>query len=196
MRILLSLLMLLSLNACTSSSAPTQYYLLNPSSTASTETSLDLAIMVGPVQVAEHLQRRGIIDRRSNHELHYSALHLWASALPQQIPSVLRQSLQQQLPNAKLSSFSNALPMANHSSHQVMLEILHFDGELGGTVSLLAQWQLYHRQSQKVLAQGSFAQQTSTSDSSYQALVEGHNKLLSQLSDELAEQLAKLAGQS
>lgn len=195
MRILLSLLVLFLLGACSSSSAPTHYYLLNPSSSNQVMASVDLAITVGPVQVAEHLQRRGIIDRRSNHELHYSASQLWASALPQQIPAVLRQSLQQQLPNARLSSFTNALPMANNSSHQVMLEILHFDGELGGEVSLMAQWQLYDKQRHKVIAQGNLEQQAATKDSSYQSLVEAHNELLSQLSDLLVKELAKLAGQ-
>ncbi|MBW8191176.1 PqiC family protein [Neiella marina] len=192
MRVLVSLFLLLQLVACSSTSAPTRYYLLNPAPAETPNLTVELELMVGPVQVADHLQRRGIVDRRSDHQLHYSATELWASALPQQIPAVLRHSLHQQLPNANLSSFSRSLPKPDSSSHQLMLEILQFDGERGAEIQLVAQWQIYHRPTHQVLAQGGFEQQTSTNDSSYQSLVEGHNRLLSELTRQLVTELVKV----
>ncbi|MBD1390153.1 membrane integrity-associated transporter subunit PqiC [Neiella sp. HB171785] len=185
MRVIICLIALMQLVACTSSSAPTRYYLLNPTDSSQIDHSVDIELMVGPVQVADHLQRRGIIDRRSDYELNYSGAQLWASALPQQLPVIIRQSIQQQLPNAQLSDFTQALPMLNTSSHQLMLEILHFDGQLGGQVHLTASWQLYHRQQQKVISHGLFDQQLSTSGNGYSELVAGHNELLSALTQQL-----------
>ncbi|GGA86582.1 hypothetical protein GCM10011369_30820 [Neiella marina] len=198
MRLIICLIAVIQLVACSSSSAPTRYYLLNPMTSSASDNSVDMALVVGPVQVANHLQRRGIIDRRSAHELNYSSAQLWASALPQQLPVIIRQSLQQQLPNAQLSDFSQALPIANTSSHQLMVEVLHFDGELGGQVRLTASWQLYNRVDHLVVAQGLFNQQIPTTTSDYDDLVRVHNELLSALTQQLVKAVitADAAGKS
>lgn len=183
-------LLIMLLTGCTSSSPPTQYFLMNPDNQAEVLSQTEVNVAVGPVLVPDYLQRKAIAIRRSEHQLAFSSSVLWASPLQQQLPALLRQSLQPMLPSVQLIPFPQTMPVAGRSSLQLMVEILKFDGRPGGEVELSATWLLGDKANAQVLTAGHFQQRIDTTGADYEQLVQAHNLLFNQFTRQMAEAIA------
>ena len=190
--VLAALLILLS--GCRSS-LPTRFYVLRswPDSMSVKEWQAStgercVSIGVGPVKVADYLERSQIVTRATPSEVKLADFDRWAEPLAQNIPRVLADNLSALLCTKMVLVFPwrGAIPI----DYQIEVEILRLDGNLGGNVTLEAQWMAFGpKDLRKLVAikRSTFREPLDGQD--YQALVSAESRAIAKLSQEIARTL-------
>jgi len=150
----LLILALIFLGACAGSSAPMRFYLLNPlpDSEKGRQRRIlpsTVTVGIGPVKFPAYLDRRQIVTRVTENELHVAEFEEWGGALKENFTRVLVENLHILLPEDAFEVF----PFTGSSQidYHVELEVLRMDGRLGGKASLDAHWSLYKRRGGQLL---------------------------------------------
>ncbi len=185
---------LLLIGGC-GSSAPTRFYLLNSLSGPETgqlvSNSKDsMAIGIGPVTLSEYLNRPQIVTRSSQNELRLAEFDQWAEPLKENVSRVLAENL-----SAFLSTDSIAvLPWKKSEpiDYQVAVDLIRFEGKIGGNVLLNARWAILGENGKKVLLKKKSSFRKPVDKKEYEALVSAMNKALEDLSREIAETIKDL----
>lgn len=151
---------------------------------------------VGPVKIAEYLNRPQMISRIRANEIQVQEFHRWAEPLKDSLPRVLAQNISWLLTSDLVFAFpwsSSVKP-----DYQVTVDVLRLDGRPGGDVWLEALWTLYDG-NRTVLQESRRASFTVTSTApDFEQLVDAHNQLLFLLSLRISATLhvQSLAAQS
>lgn len=147
---LFSLLVTSLLAAGCATTPPPDFYILDtaaPTSLPGFEQGVSVG--VGPVEVAEHLNRNQIVMRESGTKLKVSEQSQWAEPLKAGFTRVLRINLGLNLNSNRIY----ALPMRQRRplDYQVAVDLLRFDGALGKEVVLGTRWTLLSGDGNKIL---------------------------------------------
>jgi len=147
-----------------------------------------VSIGVGPVKVADYLERSQIVTRATPSEVKLADFDRWAEPLAQNIPRVLADNLSALLCTKMVLVFPwrGAIPI----DYQIEVEILRLDGNLGGNVTLEAQWMAFGpKDLRKLVAikRSTFREPLDGQD--YQALVSAESRAIAKLSQEIARTL-------
>ena len=136
------------LGACSikSETAPSNFYMLNSMSTEAAtggaQSGLsDLELALGPVSVPAYLDRPQIVTRGLGNEVTLSEFDRWAEPLKDNITSVLTDNLSRLLRTERLSVYPSSL--ARDLDLRVTLEVIRFDGSLGGDIVLDARGSVF-----------------------------------------------------
>lgn len=173
-------------------SKPTRYYLLTPleEKTANfPKNSLDsdLIIRVGPVKLAKYLDRPQILSHSGDNEIELAEFDRWAEPLRENVARVLAANLTLLIPTEKVILYPLVVP--GEKSVQVTVEILKFDGRLGGEVALDARWVITGDGHAPLVPIKKSMFQTQVEGEDYGALVEAMSRALERLSVEIAKSL-------
>jgi uncharacterized lipoprotein YmbA len=186
---------LLVLAGCVGSSAPTRFYVLNSTLAKSAETEASagarcIAIGVGPVDMPDYLDRPEIVNRLSPNELHVAQFHQWAEPLGSNVNRVLAENLSRILCADAVVVFpwSGSTPV----DYKVTVEVLHFDGKIGGNADLIAQWFIFAGDEGKTLATRKSSFSEPSGDGDYEALVSAQSRIVEKLSVEIAEAIRNI----
>ncbi|MBP1748693.1 MAG: putative lipoprotein [Deltaproteobacteria bacterium] len=185
---------LLLLNGC-SSTEPPRFYLLNPlSEGAGLEPPTSEACVtlgVGPVRLAEYLDRPQIITRATRNELTLAQFDRWAEPLSDTFPRVLAQNLSR-LVCTRMVSLYPWKPSITHD-WRLEVEVIRMDGILGEEVMLETWWSVSGGPEKKILVtkQSRFTEPTQGKD--YGAFVEAHSRAIASLCSDIARVIAALA---
>jgi hypothetical protein len=146
---------------------------------------------IGPVRLAEYLDRREIVVRNSQNEIDLLGLSQWAEPLAEALGRAVADNLAVLLQPRRVVQFPwrPAVPVA----HQVVFQVIQFDGRLGGEVVLRAGWQAFTGDGRKLLDSGLTVIREQAADPSVAALVAAHSRAVERLSRELAGSIASLA---
>lgn len=89
-----------------------------------------LAVVVGPVELPQYVNRPQIVTGNTSNELHHAAFAQWAEPLADNFARVLAENLSLLLGTDRVAVFPwrGPLPM----KYQVMVEVTRFLGEPGG----------------------------------------------------------------
>jgi uncharacterized lipoprotein YmbA len=175
-----------------SSSSPTRFYILH-SWTDSTSMKQSqpsrgdrcVSIAVGPVTIAEYLERPQIVTRFGPNEIRLAEFDQWAEPLDQNIARVLADNLSALLCTKIVVVFPLKGPVP--IDYQVKVEILRLDGNLGGDATLEVQWMIFaHREERRLLASKKLSFSGPTDSQDYQALVSAQSRNLGLLSSDIA----------
>ena len=181
-----------------SSSSPTRFYVLHSWSDSMKMKELQssnrdhcISIGVGPVGVADYLERPQIVTRVTPNEVKLAQLDQWAEPLEQNISRVLADNLSALLCTKMVVAFPwrGAVTI----DYQVEVEILRLDGDLGGNATLEVQWMAFGlREPKKLLAskKSTFTEPTGGQD--YQGLVSAQSRNLEGLSRDIAAAIKTL----
>ena len=143
------------------------------------------AIGVGPVNIAQYLDRPQIVTRAGSHRLLMSEFNRWSEPLKNSISRVISVSLSTQLQTTRVY----LIPRRNKSiplDYQVAIDIARFDGELGSDARLTARWSLYDRDNKVILTKVSIIS-VASDGTDFESLVAAENQALQKLSAEIAE---------
>jgi uncharacterized lipoprotein YmbA len=182
-----------------SSSSPTRFYILH-SLTDSTSikesqpSSRDrcVSIVVGPVTIAEYLERPQIVTRFSPNEVRLAEFDQWAEPLDQNIARVLADNLSALLCTKLVVVFPWKGPVP--IEYQVKIEILRLDGNLGGNATLEVQWMIFAvGEEKRLLASKKLSFNGPTDSQDYQALVSAQSRNLGLLSRDIASAIKTLS---
>ncbi len=175
-----------------SSSSPTRYYVLRPSGDSMNKKELQtldrgrcVSIGVGPVRIADYLDRPQIVTYVTPHEVRIAEFHQWAEPLEQNISRVLADNLSALLCTkvVVLYPWNVSVPV----DYQVEVRINRLDGDPGGNATLEAQWMaLDLRGSKRLLAAKTLSFTEPAEGQDYQALVSAHSRNIEVLSRDIA----------
>lgn len=183
----------------------TKFYLLEPISGwssvehASTDVGTGLegtGLAIGPVRLREYLNRPQMVTSSKENKVIVQDFHSWGEPLDRNVTIVLAVNLSRLLATNRIVIF----PWRKRPpdlDYQVVADVIRFDGELGGEVSLIAHyyiWDWHKERSGGELRRigvwkSSFSRQTQ--DASHEALVSAMSELVGDLSREIAEKIEK-----
>lgn len=170
------------------SSPAVKFYMLSPQSKPEVASS-QLAIKVGPADFPRALDRSQIVTRISSTQVAVNQFNVWSAPLESQFLNVLGDDLGNLLGTNSIVTFPNEA--SGSLDYQILLDVLQFDGAIGGSVSLRTRWSIV-APGRGTLDSGLFEQSIAVEGNGYDALVAGHSKLVSMLAAALAQRIGAL----
>ncbi len=190
---LAAMLAVLLLAGCAGKSPRVDFYVLSADARAvaglagSCSTQ---AISVGPVSWPRYLDQPRIITRAGTNRLEASEFNRWGGSLEDDFVRTAIENLSALLQSELVVNYrrsNNFSPV-----YRVEMVVLRFDGQLGGDVTLDVKWGVINEATGKYELVTTSSIQKGTSGQDYDALVNASSMALSQLSEEIAAQLAQL----
>jgi hypothetical protein len=183
---------LLGLGACTST--PSRFYTLNSLSASETIPAMSAeqgpVIGVGPITMPKYLDRPQIVTRTGSHQLAVADFDRWAEPLQDNVARVLAENLALLIPTDQVLLY--AWPRSATLDYQVTVDVLHFEGWLGGESRLLALWSILDGAELTLWSQRADLK-APVRGREYDAMVIAMNQLLEWLSRDLASAIRRLA---
>ena len=193
----LTLLLLLGslLSGC-ASTEPARFYTLHPMQgagglTERKEASGNPIIAVGPIKFPDYLNRPEVVTRTAQTRMDFSEFNLWAGSLPENFSDTLVDNLSALLARESLILLANRT-RPGVIDYQLLMEVLHFEGPLGGDVSLVARWTIVKVKDKQWLFVQSSSIREPTGGPGYEPFVGAQSRALERLSREIAEAIQKL----
>jgi uncharacterized lipoprotein YmbA len=181
---------LLVLGGC-AHTAPTNFYVLTPlpSSDIGTRamTAADgPAVGLGPLTMPSYLDRPQMVTRSGQARLNLGEFDHWAAPLQDSVLHVLAENLSILIPTDRVTTYP--WPRTATLDYQISLDMLRFDGVLGGDVVLLARWRILDKDGKERLMKKSYYHAASGSQD-YEAMANTLSRMLESLSREMATAL-------
>lgn len=172
-------------SACAGKSASSQFYVLSSLPQPVLSAAEGKVIGVFPVSMPDYLDRPQIVTRVSENEIKLNEFSRWAEPLKDSFTRALVQNLSTLLNTAKVIKTTQST--GSLMSLQVAVEVVQFDGTLGGDVVLIAKWGLFEADGKKLLLGKGSTFKEPTGAATYEALVAAESRTVAALSREIAE---------
>ena len=153
--------------------------------------SRGMAIGVGPVELPQYTNRQQIVTGNQSYQLHPATFDEWAEPLRDNFLRVLADNLSILLATDRVMLFPWKGPMA--IEYQVVVDVTHFLGEVGGETSLVALWSIVGKNGQEVLLSQKSNVREATGAQGYAALAEAMSHSLGALSRDIAAAITTLS---
>ncbi len=181
---------LVVLAGCFGSTAPARFYALSAMQQAptgpGTKTGFsDIAVGIGPIKLADYLNRADIVTRETGNTVKFAEFNQWAGSLEDNFTRTLAENLGLLLNSEQV--YVRPWPQPITVDYQITLEVIRFDGQLGGEANLIARWSVSGEEPDKPLAVKRSSIQEPTGGSSYEDLVAAQSRALATLSREIAQ---------
>ena len=185
---------LLFVLGCTSS-PPTRFYTLSSLQEGGKESresasGQGLIIGVGPIKFPAYLDRTGIVTRSSSNRIMCSDFDVWAGSLEEDFSRALAENLSVLLSTGSVIVYPRLKP--GLAKYQITMDVIRFDGSLGGDVSLIARWAIFEGKERKLMSVRKSTIVESSGAQGYEAMVAADSRALEKLSREIAEALKTL----
>jgi uncharacterized lipoprotein YmbA len=123
------------LAGCFGSTAPSRFYALTsieqtPTGPGPKTGTADIAVGIGPVKIADYLDRSDIVTRDTGNTLEFAEFEQWAGSFEDNVTSALAENLGLLLRSEQI--YAHRWPQAVPVKYQVALEVIRFDGKPGG----------------------------------------------------------------
>jgi len=178
------------------STSPSRFYTLSSLQEGGRElrqstSDQDFVIGVGPIKFPEYLDRAEIVTRSSSNKITLSDFDLWAGSLAEDFNRALAENLSVLLSTESVIVYPRL--RSGLAKYQITMDVIRFDGSLGGDVSLIARWAIFEGKERKLV----FARKSTIIEPSggqgYEAMVAADSRALEKLSREIAEAIRTLA---
>ena len=187
------LLAVLLLTSCAGTSPRVDFYVLTanaaPVSGVAGSCSSQ-AISVGPVSWPRYLDQPRIVTRAGTNRLEASEFNRWGGSLEDDFVRTTIENLSDLLQSELVVNYRRSSRFS--PTYRVEMDVLRFDGALGGDVTLDVKWGIIAETTGKFELVTTSKVQKSASGEGYDALVNASSAALAQLSEEIAAQLAQL----
>jgi len=146
-----------------------------------------IGIGVGPITLAEYIDRPNLVMAESANQLSVAEDHRWAGDLAASITRVTAANLGRQLHTGNVRSY----PWQGDDGirYQVTLDVRQFHGGADGYAVIEAGWRAYSLPDRKLRASRTFVDREPLESDGYQPLVAAQSRLLSRLADNIAKEL-------
>jgi hypothetical protein len=186
--------LLIWMSGCAGSSTPARFYVLTPRpeaavAPAAAEAACSAALGVGPVRLPGLLDRPQIVTRRGADEIDRAEFDRWAEPLTDTVPRVLAENLAALWRTDCVAIFP--WDPAQAVQYQLVVNVMRFDGALGGDVVLDARWRILATDGKELAINRSVLTQP-TGRAGYPAVVAAMSSALAALSREIAGTLGTL----
>jgi len=193
MQILMTLVLLAAL--CLSGCGTTQsskFYTLSPMPAPEKKSPLDITVNLTMVNLAEYLDRPQIVTRTSANEISINEFDRWAEPLNEAIPRLVAENLALLLGAHKIATVPWHGPVA--PDYAVFFEVIRFDGNLGGDVSLHYMYAILDKQGKKVFEAKRSVLTEPAGRPGYEAMISAESRAVGAMSREIAEAIRRIHG--
>ena len=184
-------LFMLILTGCASSYSSRFYQLNAAQSTVSVASDVSpchgLVVAIGPVRIPDYLDRPQIVTRSGKNELKLSEFDRWAGSFESDVGRVLVEDISSILPPdcASVLYWTSYSESQVPASYRVEVSVERYEGTLGDSVLLKAQWEVYaHDRSLLMKKESRISEQMNSG--SYDALVAAMSGALERLSRDIS----------
>ncbi|MDF3933610.1 PqiC family protein, partial [Pseudomonas citronellolis] len=184
----LSLVSLLGLAGCTVN-RPTQLYQLDAGAAPVPTRDNGVAVLLGPVQLADYLQRESMVQRQADGILNLSTEARWAGSLETNVSQLLVRQLSSKLDTTRLALFPEQPGFTPQV--QVMLTISRLDSGPKEPAVLDARWRLLDQKGE--LRDSRVFHEEEKHDGSLPDQVRAQSDLLRRLAGQLAQDVRPVA---
>ncbi len=143
-----------------------------------------MAVGVGPVMVAEYMDRPNLVVAESEHQLGIAENHRWAGDLSAAIARVTAANLGRRWGTGNVRTY----PWRDEDGlrRQVVIDVRQFHAGADGHAVLEAGWRVYSLPDRRLVASRTFTGREVLESDGYPAMVAAQSRLLSRLADEIA----------
>lgn len=144
-------------------------------------------IGVGPVNLAEYIDRPNLVLAEGENQLGIAEDHRWAGDLAASVARVTAANLGRRLRTGNIRTW----PWQRDEGlrHQVTLDIRQFHGAADGHAVIEAGWRAYALPDRRLVASRTFTGREPLQGDGYRELVAAQSRLLSRLADDIAKSL-------
>jgi uncharacterized lipoprotein YmbA len=176
----LFLLIGILLAGCASSSK--SFYVLTADGSAPSGSGMGIG--VGPIALAEYIDRPNLVIAESPNQLSIADDHRWAGDLASSVARVTAANLGRRLGTGNVRTY----PWRDDNGlrYQVTIDIRQLHGSGDGHAVIEAGWRLYALPERRVAAARTFVDREPLQADGYPALVAAQSKLLSRLAADIA----------
>jgi uncharacterized lipoprotein YmbA len=187
----LACLLSLSLAAC-GTSAPVRYYGLIPVETQVLHPAPEsFAIAIGPVRIAEYLNRQQIVTRAGGVSVELGNYDRWTEPLAKAFQRTLTDNLATLLGSDRVLDYPAHTTLG--SGYVLPAQITRFDADAAGLAVLELQWMLRDTKEAVIIPARRSRYTTKVSDpDNYESIVEALSALVGAFSRDIASELAEL----
>lgn len=176
---------LFALSGCGSTAPPVTYHsLLDSRIESPAGTQSRLALLIGPVSIPDILKSAQIATGGDGGRFRLSDSHRWAGEVDGEVARALGELLARRLGTEQVALY----PRGHHltPTHQVLVDILAMEGNLGVEARLAVRWSVIDPNSKtvRINRRSDFAEQPA--DSSYDAWIDAQRRNLNRLSEAIA----------
>ena len=194
--LMLGVTLLISGSCALRSSATTKFYILSslvhPVVAKQGEKGKKCkTIGIGPLDLPAYLDRPQIVTRVNPDELKLAELNNWAEPLKDNITRVLAENISRLLCTEDVVIFP--WKQSFHIDYQIDIKIVWMDGKLGEKALLATQWAVLDASGQSVLLTKRSQYTESVTETTYSALVAAYNRLIANLSHDIAQAVKSLS---
>ena len=182
--VVLFLALVVCLSACAGKSASSKFYVLSPLPQSTLSGAEGTTIGVFPVALPDYLDRPQLVTRVSENEIKFDEFSRWAEPLKENFYTVLVENLSTLLKSEKIIKTTQNLGVP--VTLQVGVEVVQFDGTLGGDVVLNVKWGLFAEEGKKLLLAKRTSLKEPTGAATYEALVAAQSRAVAALGREIA----------
>jgi uncharacterized lipoprotein YmbA len=177
------------------SSPPTRFYTLSSlqeggKGLRESTSDQDLVIVVGPIKFSEYLDRTEIVTRSSSNKITLSDFDVWAGSLAEDFSRVFAENLSVLLSTESVIVYPG--PRPSSVDYQIAVDVIRFDGPLGGDISLIARWAILEGKDKKLVSVRKSTIIEPSGARGYEAMVAADSRALEKLSREIAEAIKAL----
>lgn len=141
-------------------------------------------IGVGPVTLAEYVDRSNLVIQTSPNKIEMVQSHLWAGDLDNSVARVIATNLGRRLNTGNVRTY----PWQRDSEidYQVAMDIREFLAGDDGFARIEATWRIYSLPGSKLVRSKTFIAKESIASEDYEAVVAAQSRLLGKLSADIA----------
>ena len=176
-------LLLPCLFAC-AGTPPPRFYVLSAGVDSQIKSSEGLSVGVGPIKIPDYLDRLQLVTRSNVNTLVLADFDRWGEPLQSGFPRVLSENLGKLLDTESVAVYP--WPSSNKMDYQVTVEVVRFDGAMGGDVVLEARWALTSESGKRLHVREISTVSEPVKENSYEALVAAQSRALAGLSRKIA----------
>ncbi|WP_068829081.1 PqiC family protein [Pseudomonas sp. BMS12] len=169
-------------------STPQHFYQLPMPQAQASSTGNGPALLLGPLQLADYLQRESLVQRRSDQRLDLSPDRRWAGSLQDDIGNLLLATLANQLHSGNLALYPDRIGF--RADAQLILHIARLDSGPQQAAVLEARWRLLDAAGQQQA--GDLLRLEQSHDGSLDGQVAAQGQLVERLGERLAAAVKSL----
>lgn len=159
-----------------------KFYVLTP--TGPSVSGGGVGIGVGPVTLAEYVNRQNLVVQQTPNELAVAEDHRWAGDLAASISRVTAANLSRQLNTGNVHSYP--WQRDDELRYQVTLEIRQLHGGGDGYAVIEAVWRAYALPERRLKSSRTFVDREPLEKDGYPAMVAAQSRLLGRLAEDIA----------
>jgi len=181
---------------CAGRSRSARFYVLSPIASSVAETkknsgfSQKIVIGILPVTLPKYLRKSQIVTRTGSNELYLAEYDRWAGKIEEDIERVITENLGNILGTDKVIPSASMVPI--DLDYTINIDIIRFDGRLGGDLEFFARWTIFDNQDKAVYGIETTHIIEPTAGSSFTDMVAAQSRALYGFSRELADVIKKL----